>query len=64
MTEESKKAVLERIEVLRPETSTNLWHGLKEGLRSFEIATPLPTNVQALYVLTDGSYITVLSQLS
>lgn len=64
MTEESKKVVLQRIEALRPQSCTNLWHGLKEGLKSFQNAPSVPGNVQALYVLTDGNYIILLSPQS
>ncbi|OJD26589.1 hypothetical protein ACJ73_02028 [Blastomyces percursus] len=54
MTEDNKKAALKAVEALRPLSSTNLWHGLKLSLEALEEVTPIPQNVQALYVLTDG----------
>jgi hypothetical protein len=55
MTEKNKAKVLKRVEALTPLSSTNLWHGLKEGLRLLETASPVPGNIQALYLLTDGN---------
>ncbi|KAF1986857.1 hypothetical protein K402DRAFT_446363 [Aulographum hederae CBS 113979] len=51
--EDSKKSTMERVDRLVPKVSTNLWHGLKEGLKLFENAS-YSGNVQAMYVLTDG----------
>ncbi|KLJ08708.1 hypothetical protein EMPG_15862 [Blastomyces silverae] len=54
MNEDNKKAALKAVEALQPLSSTNLWHGLKLSLEALEEVTPIPQNVQALYVLTDG----------
>jgi Mg-chelatase subunit ChlD len=54
MTKPNKTAALRAVEVLRPISSTNLWHGLKDGLKVLAEASPNPENVQALFVLTDG----------
>jgi Mg-chelatase subunit ChlD len=54
MTKPNKTAALRAVEVLRPLSSTNLWHGLKEGLKVLADASTIPENVQALFVLTDG----------
>ncbi|KAL2383786.1 hypothetical protein RJZ90_002417 [Blastomyces dermatitidis] len=54
MNEDNKKAALKAVEALWPLSSTNLWHGLKLSLEALEEVTPIPQNVQALYILTDG----------
>ncbi|PGH33346.1 hypothetical protein GX50_03823 [[Emmonsia] crescens] len=54
MDEDNKKAALKAVEALKPLSSTNLWHGLKLGLKVLEEVEHVPQNVQALYVLTDG----------
>ncbi|PGH02577.1 hypothetical protein GX51_04604 [Blastomyces parvus] len=54
MNEDNKKAALKAVEALQPLASTNLWHGLKLSLEALEEVVPIPQNVQALYVLTDG----------
>lgn len=56
MTKENKATVLKRVDALKPLAATNLWHGLKEGLRVLETASPVPENTQALYLLTDGKH--------
>ncbi|KIV77450.1 hypothetical protein PV11_09244 [Exophiala sideris] len=53
MTNLEKEATLKRIESLRPEYNTNLWAGVKTGLKLFEKATQV-YNVQGMFVLTDG----------
>lgn len=52
-TDANKKAVLENIEKMRPEGSTNLWHALKDGIKVFQDAEHVG-NVPAIMVLTDG----------
>ncbi|EEH07972.1 U-box domain-containing protein [Histoplasma capsulatum G186AR] len=54
MNESNKKAALKAVEALKPLSSTNLWHGLKLGLKAFENERHTLQSVQALYVLTDG----------
>lgn len=56
MNESNKKAALKAVEALKPLSSTNLWHGLKLGLKAFENERHTLQSVQALYVLTDGVY--------
>ncbi|KAK2877090.1 hypothetical protein FQN49_001430 [Arthroderma sp. PD_2] len=54
MSEENKTKVLSAIDSLYGLSSTNLWHGIKEGLKV--LATGMPQgNVQAMLVLTDGA---------
>ncbi|PGH15567.1 hypothetical protein AJ79_02349 [Helicocarpus griseus UAMH5409] len=54
MDEKNKKEALKVVEALRPLSLTNLWHGLRMGLKELDRAEPRPQNIQALYVLTDG----------
>ncbi|OAX83670.1 hypothetical protein ACJ72_01959 [Emergomyces africanus] len=54
MDEYNKKAALKAVEDLQPLSSTNLWHGLKLGLKALGDVELISQNVQALYVLTDG----------
>lgn len=54
MTKEEKATVMKKVDALRPLCTTNLWHGLKKGLSVLETAPPVPENIQALYILTDG----------
>lgn len=56
MTEENKKQVVTRITGLEPIGITNLWDGLRKGLQSIKNAPSLPSNVQAIYLLTDGKW--------
>lgn len=63
MDEDNKKAALKAVEALKPLSSTNLWHGLKLGLKVLEEVEHVPQNVQALYVLTDGMCKTVSTRI-
>ncbi|EFR00125.1 U-box domain-containing protein [Nannizzia gypsea CBS 118893] len=54
MNKENKSMVLRAINKLYGTSSTNLWHGIKEGLKVLT-ATPVRENVQSLLVLTDGA---------
>jgi len=53
MTEPERTATWERIEGLRPQDSTNLWAGIREGLKVIE-DTGRIGNTQSIIVLTDG----------
>lgn len=53
MTETEKAATRSRIEALTVQDSTNLWAGLREGLRLFANTSAIG-NAQGMYVLTDG----------
>lgn len=53
MTPAEKKATWKRIDGLRPESSTNLWAGIRSGLDVFAQANAMG-NVQGLFILTDG----------
>lgn len=53
MTEDEKKTTWSRIESLTVRDCTNLWSGIREGLRIFE-DTERIGNVQRMFVLTDG----------
>ncbi|KAK2799924.1 hypothetical protein FQN50_008317 [Emmonsiellopsis sp. PD_5] len=55
MNEKNKEEALEVVKGLRTLYLTNLWDGLKLGLDMVGEAEPIPQNVQALYVLTDGA---------
>ncbi|KAM5476043.1 hypothetical protein MauCBS54593_000726 [Microsporum audouinii] len=54
MSEENKSKVLAAIDCLHGISSTNLWHGIKEGLKVLA-TNSTQGNVQALLVLTDGA---------
>ncbi|KAK0615610.1 ribosomal protein L13e-domain-containing protein [Bombardia bombarda] len=55
MTSANKKKTNESIERMEPQTSTNLWDGICEGLGLFDKASPSSgRRVPALMVLTDG----------
>ncbi|KAF1811835.1 hypothetical protein P152DRAFT_398634 [Eremomyces bilateralis CBS 781.70] len=54
MTNGNKKSTIDRIEQLHPKMSTNLWGGIREGLKLFEDGHAVDGNVPALIVLTDG----------
>ena len=53
MTKSGKQQMLTKLEALTPEPYTNLWGGIKTGLKVFENATNI-NNVQGMFVLTDG----------
>ncbi|KAI1612150.1 U-box domain-containing protein [Exophiala viscosa] len=53
MTKLAKLATWKRIQSLRPESYTNLWAGVRAGLKLFEVAKQV-YNVQGMFVLTDG----------
>ena len=53
MTGHSKRRLQKSIEQLVHEGSTNLWAGIRAGLKVFEDAGP-SENVQGLFILTDG----------
>lgn len=52
MTDENKAATLEKIKAMKPEDTTNLWHGVRDGLGLFDQGSP--SRVPALLVMTDG----------
>ncbi|KAF3483013.1 U-box domain containing protein [Arthroderma uncinatum] len=54
MNDGNKKKVLSAIDGLHGISSTNLWHGIKDGLKVLAKSSPVG-NVQALLVLTDGA---------
>ena len=55
ITPKNKKVAAEKIEDIRTETITNLWHGIREGLKLFKPDDEISKGkVQALMVLTDG----------
>lgn len=53
MTESEKKETRKRVEDLHDRGSTNMWSGIRAGLKLFEDAES-SNNVQGLYILTDG----------
>jgi Hint-domain/VWA / Hh protein intein-like/von Willebrand factor type A domain len=53
MNAAGKKQMLSKIEGMAIDASTNLWAGIKTGLRVCEDATP-NRNIQSIFVLTDG----------
>ncbi|KAL1872640.1 hypothetical protein VTK73DRAFT_1401 [Phialemonium thermophilum] len=54
MNAANKKKAQANIEKMTPESSTNLWHGLLEGLKLFNSSGGSGGRVPALMVLTDG----------
>lgn len=59
MTRKHKNETLKRVENLRPNGATNLWHGLLRGRELFLQAGSGRTiaersKTQAMYILTDG----------
>jgi len=54
MTQLEKEETLKRIEELQPDSSTNLWSGIREGLDIFN-TTDRVGNVQGMFILTDGA---------
>lgn len=52
MTDENKEAAKTKLEAMNLEGSTNLWHGLKNGIKLFE--QEKTGRVPAVMVLTDG----------
>ncbi|KAG5941021.1 hypothetical protein E4U60_000232 [Claviceps pazoutovae] len=53
MNEGNKKTAGAKIKGLRPSGSTNLWHGIQNGIRVFDESLD-NGNVRAMLVLTDG----------
>ncbi|KAH8751617.1 hint-domain-containing protein [Diaporthe sp. PMI_573] len=53
MTDANKEAAKEKIEAMRPESCTNLWHGLRDGIKLFKNEANTG-RVPAVMVLTDG----------
>ena len=53
MTEACKVKARGNIKAMQPQDATNLWHGLRDGIRIFDDAG-LSTRVPAIMVLTDG----------
>ncbi|KND90618.1 Inter-alpha-trypsin inhibitor heavy chain H3, partial [Tolypocladium ophioglossoides CBS 100239] len=53
MTESSKEKARENIKAMRPQDATNLWHGIRDGIRVFNDAGR-SSRVPAMMVLTDG----------
>jgi hypothetical protein len=53
MTDANKEAAKKRIEDMRPESCTNLWHGLRDGIKLFKNEANIG-RVPAVMVLTDG----------
>lgn len=53
MTDENKDKSRSRIKALRPIDSTNLWHGLLDGIKLFSNEQDSP-RVPAIMILTDG----------
>lgn len=58
MTEENKKITDRNIESMQPRDATNLWHGIRDGLKLFKNDANdeygKPERIPALMVLTDG----------
>lgn len=58
MTDENKVDTLKKIQSMQPTDITNLWHGIRDGLKLFsdvKDGEPSPSGrVPALLVLTDG----------
>ncbi|KAH6617178.1 hint-domain-containing protein [Chaetomium tenue] len=55
MTDENKAKTLKNIEDMEPLSSTNMWHGIRDGLGLFsEVEGGSTGRVPALLVLTDG----------
>jgi Mg-chelatase subunit ChlD len=52
-TDANKEAAKKRIEDMRPESCTNLWHGLRDGIKLFKNEANTG-RVPAVMVLTDG----------
>lgn len=53
MTDVNKDAAKAKIEAMEPETCTNLWHGLRDGIKLFN-GEENTGRVPAVMVLTDG----------
>ena len=58
MTEENKRITDKNIESMQPKDATNLWHGIRDGLKLFKDESKVdyekPERIPALMVLTDG----------
>ena len=53
MTEQNKEKTRERIRNVHPRDATNLWHGIRDGIKVFREGGP-STRVPSIMVLTDG----------
>lgn len=53
MSDANKDVVRERIKKIRPQDSTNMWHGILDGLKVFEEGGE-SSRVPSMMVLTDG----------
>lgn len=53
MDKNNKEEAKDNIERMEPETATNLWHGILEGIKLFKGSEP-SGRVPAMMVLTDG----------
>lgn len=53
MTDANKETAKTKIEAMEPETCTNLWHGLRDGIKLFD-GERNTGRVPAVMVLTDG----------
>ena len=53
MTQNTKEETWKRIEELEVQDCTNLWAGIKDGLKVFETSGNIG-NVQGMFILTDG----------
>ncbi|KAF2092750.1 hypothetical protein NA57DRAFT_49815 [Rhizodiscina lignyota] len=54
MTPAAKKAILNKISDLTPQGATNLWGGIREGIKLFEQAGFMSGQTSSLFVLSDG----------
>jgi len=54
MTQSGKEETWKRIEELQPDSITNLWSGIRDGLELFD-TTDRVGNVQGMFILTDGA---------
>ena len=53
MTDANKRAATRQIAAMKPESATNLWHGLTAAIKLFDDKSR-PESVPAIMVLTDG----------
>jgi Mg-chelatase subunit ChlD len=53
MDENKKEVARKKIKALDPNGSTNLWHGIQDGIKVFDKSAK-NGNVCAMMVLTDG----------
>lgn len=54
MSSSAKKTAVERIEALQVEQATNLWAGIREGLKQFGDSANDMSRTRSMFVLTDG----------